>query len=127
MEDTDAMKKKAEVLKEEMRKRQEEADAIKKIEAKRVEERKNAIAERIGEARTTDGLADEQLKELMNQYHERLFLIESQKYDFEQKIMRNQFEIDELYKYVFDLRGKFIKPKLKKVHHEYDDLSEVAA
>ncbi|CAL4137226.1 unnamed protein product [Meganyctiphanes norvegica] len=121
MEDTEDKKMNVEVLKEEMKKRQEEAEELKRQEAKRIEERRQAIADRCGESRNTDGLSDEQLKEIMNQHHERLFMCESQKYDLEQKVLRNQFEIDELYKHVYDLKGKFIKPKLNKVHHEFDD------
>jgi len=123
MEDSEAAKQKAEALKEEMRKREEEAEELKRLEAARLEEKRSTIAARVGEPRKTDGLSDDDLKSVMNQYHDRLFMCESSKYDLEQKVMRNQFEIDELYKYVYDLRGKFVKPKLKKVHHEFDDIA----
>lgn len=123
MEDTEAMKKKAEDLHEEMKKREAEAEEAKRLEAARIEEKRSTIAQRVGEPRRTDGLSDDDLKGLMNTYHDRLYTCESSKYDLEQKVMRNQFEIDELYKYVYDLRGKFVKPKLKKVHHEFDDIA----
>lgn len=130
MEETDAMKKKAldtlkeELdLKEEMRKREEEAEEEKRQEAARLEEKRLAIKERCGEPRATDGINEDTMKEIMNLYHDRLFQCESLKYDLEQRVVRNQFEIDELYKHVHDLKGKFIKPKLKKVHHEFDDIA----
>jgi len=124
MDDAEVVKQKqADALQEEMKKREIEAEELKRQEAHRLEEKRLAIADRCGEPRSTDGVSEEQLKDFMNTYHERLFICESQKYDLEQKVQRNQFEIDELYKYVYDLRGKFVKPKLKKVHHEFDDIT----
>lgn len=124
MDDAEVVKQKqADALQEEMKKREIEAEELKRQEAHRLEEKRLAIADRCGEPRSTDGVSEEQLKDFMNTYHERLFMCESQKYDLEQKVQRNQFEIDELYKYVYDLRGKFVKPKLKKVHHEFDDIT----
>jgi len=123
MADSEAIEKNKEALKQEMKKREEEAEELARLEAARLEEKRSTIAARVGEPRKTDGLSDDDLKSVMNQYHDRLFMCESSKYDLEQKVMRNQFEIDELYKYVYDLRGKFVKPKLKKVHHEFDDIA----
>jgi len=122
MADSEAIKKKAEALKEEMKKREEEAEELARLEAARLEEKRSTIAQRVGEPRKTDGLSDEDLKSVMNQYHERLRLCESHKYDLEQRVKSNQFETDELYKHVYDLKGKFVKPKLKKVLHEFDDI-----
>ncbi|KAF2357646.1 Troponin [Trinorchestia longiramus] len=57
----------------------------------------------------------EQLKAICKEYHERLFLCESQKWDLEYEVRRRDYEINELNIQVNDLRGKFIKPTLKKV------------
>lgn len=120
------MEKNADVLKDEMKKREEEAEEAKRIETKRLEEKLETIAQRCGEPRNTQGLSDEELKGVMTQYHDRLLMCESQKYDLEQRVKRNQIESDDLYKYVYDLKGKFVKPTLKKVHHEFEDITGLA-
>jgi len=44
-----------------------------------------------------------------------MYMCESQKYDMEFEVRKRGFEINELNIAVNDLRGKFIKPTLKKV------------
>ena len=48
-------------------------------------------------------------------YHDRICAIESDKYDTEKKVEFKDYEITELNIAVNDLRGKYIKPTLKKV------------
>merc|ERR1712055_1051279 len=55
------------------------------------------------------------LRDILKQYHDRLFLCESQKWDLEYEVRKRDYEINELNSKVNDLRGKFIKPTLKKV------------
>merc|ERR1712217_554517 len=49
------------------------------------------------------------------EYFDRMYMCESQKYDMEFEVGKRGFEINELNIAVNDLRGKFIKPTLKKV------------
>merc|ERR1711862_483672 len=51
----------------------------------------------------------------MGEYFDRMYMCESQKYDMEFEVRKRGFEINELNIAVNDLRGKFIKPTLKKV------------
>merc|ERR1712115_20031 len=48
-------------------------------------------------------------------YYKHVLNLESEKYDEEFELMKRGFEINELNIAVNDLRGKFIKPTLKKV------------
>ncbi|KAK3924971.1 Troponin I [Frankliniella fusca] len=57
----------------------------------------------------------EQLKAICKQYYERMLLCESQKWDLEYEVRKRDYEIADLNSQVNDLRGKFVKPTLKKV------------
>jgi len=112
----------AEALKAEMEKRKQAAEEAKREAERKKAERQQVINERVGEPRGLDGLDDAGLKEIMKSYHERVFMCESAKYDLERKVTVNDYEIAELTKQVLDLRGKFIKPKLRKVSVEFEDI-----
>lgn len=112
----------AEALKAEMEKRKVAAEEAKKEAEKKKAERQMVINERVGTARELEGLDDDKLREIMMQYHERVYSCESSKYDLERKVTVNDYEIAELTKQVLDLRGKFIKPKLRKVSVEFEDI-----
>merc|ERR1712154_612631 len=62
-----------------------------------------------------DGLSESQLRDLCETYHERICGIENDKYDTEKEVEYKDYKINELNIAVNDLRGKFIKPTLKKV------------
>jgi peptidoglycan hydrolase CwlO-like protein len=51
--------------------------------------------------------------------HKRVSQLEEEKYDLEYDVRQKDFEINELNIQVNDLRGKFVKPALKKVS-KYD-------
>merc|ERR1712083_342144 len=60
-------------------------------------------------------MSENELRDLCKDYHDRICNLESQKYDMEFEVRKRGFEINELNIAVNDLRGKFIKPTLKKV------------
>uniref|UniRef100_A0A1B6FYX3 Troponin I n=1 Tax=Cuerna arida TaxID=1464854 RepID=A0A1B6FYX3_9HEMI len=57
----------------------------------------------------------EELKSICALYHERIHGLEDTKYDVEAIVKRKDYEIADLNSQVNDLRGKFVKPTLKKV------------
>merc|ERR1711983_494090 len=73
------------------------------------------IDERCGLPKDLDNASEDQLKQICKEYFDRMYMCESQKYDMEFEVRKRGFEIDELNMAVSDLRGKFIKPTLKKV------------
>jgi len=95
--------------------RKKAAEELKKEQERKSAERKKIIEQRCGSAKNLDGANEELLKAICKEYHERLFLCESQKWDLEYEVRRRDYEINELNIQVNDLRGKFIKPTLKKV------------
>merc|ERR1711988_1768158 len=74
------------------------------------------MGQRNEEKSSTSGAANLQaLMALCQEYHERICNIESEKYDTEKEVEFKDYQISELNIAVNDLRGKFIKPTLKKV------------
>jgi len=95
--------------------RKKAAEELKKEQERKAAERRKIIDQRCGQPKNLEGANEELLKAICKEYHERLFLCESQKWDLEYDVRRRDYEINELNIQVNDLRGKFIKPTLKKV------------
>ncbi|XP_047471082.1 troponin I isoform X1 [Penaeus chinensis] len=95
--------------------RKKAAEELKKEQERKAAERRRIIDERCGKAKNLDGANEDALRAICKEYHEHIANIESGKYDLEMEIMRKDYEINELNIQVNDLRGKFIKPTLKKV------------
>jgi hypothetical protein len=75
------------------------------------------VAARVGEPKELDGLSDDDLKAVLKEYYERWVEAESSKYDVERDVHIKEMQIHDLEMEVSDMRGKFILPKLKKVHN----------
>ncbi|CAL4070584.1 unnamed protein product, partial [Meganyctiphanes norvegica] len=105
--------------------RKKAAEELKKEEERKKEERRKAIGERCGEEKSLDGASDEAIRTVVEQYYKHILSVESAKYDMEMKIMVNDYEISELTRKVTDLRGKFVKPVLKKVSKFEDKFAQL--
>lgn len=95
--------------------RKKAAEELKRQQEAKAAERRKVIAERTGPKQNLDDMDEEQLTELCRKYHERIADLESAKYDLEYHVGRIDFDIHELSMKLNDMRGKFIKPTLKKV------------
>jgi len=95
--------------------RKKAAEELKKEQERKAEERKKTITERCGPPKTLEGINEAELMHICKEYHERIKNLESQKYDMEYESRHKEYKINELNMQVNDLRGKFIKPPLKKV------------
>merc|ERR1712080_756557 len=62
-----------------------------------------------------DNASEGQVREIIKKYYDRIINIESLKYDMEKEVEIKEYQINELNIAVNDLRGKFIKPTLKRV------------
>merc|ERR1711970_1371547 len=62
-----------------------------------------------------DDAEEGQIREVLAAYHDKINRLESQKWDLEFDVRKKDYMINELNIQVNDLRGKFIKPSLKKV------------
>merc|ERR1712228_1152135 len=95
--------------------RKKAAEELKKEQERKAAERRKIIDERCGQPKNLDGANEEQLRAIIKAYWEHAAAVESDKYDIEMETIRKDYEINELNIQVNDLRGKFIKPTLKKV------------
>merc|ERR1711892_894400 len=95
--------------------RKKAAEELKKEQEKKSAERRKVIAERCGVPKDLDDASEDILIEVCQVYHEKVNLLEGQKYDMEKEVEIKDYKINELNIAVNDLRGKFIKPTLKKV------------
>ncbi|XP_065226299.1 troponin I-like isoform X2 [Planococcus citri] len=95
--------------------RKKAAEELKKEQERKAAERRRIIEERCGKPKIIDDANEEQLKSIIKQYYDRIHKCESQKWDLEYEVRKRDIEITDLNSQVNDLRGKFIKPTLKKV------------
>jgi len=105
--------------------RKKAADELKKEQERKAGERRKIIAERCGTAKNFDGANEATLQQSLKEFHRRILDLEDKKYDLEYEVRQKDFLINELNIQVNDLRGKFVKPCLKKVS-KFDKLKIAA-
>jgi len=96
--------------------RKKAAEELKKEQERKSAERRRIIEERCGKPKNVEDASEaDQIKAVLEAYHERIVKLEDAKYDLEYAVKIKDYEINELNIQVNDLRGKFVKPTLKKV------------
>ncbi|KAI6221410.1 Troponin [Aphelenchoides fujianensis] len=89
------------------------AEDLKQQQMLREQERQRILNERIIQLPDLDSVGD--LHSVGDEFKERIRELESEIYDLSYTVRQKDFEINELTIAVNDLRGKFVKPTLKKV------------
>merc|ERR1712183_420451 len=95
--------------------RKKATEELKKEQEMKAAERRKVIDERCGKPKSLDGASEDALVKLCEAYYEKVNQLEGEKYDMEKEVELKDYRINELNIAVNDLRGKFIKPTLKKV------------
>ncbi|XP_028140808.2 troponin I isoform X14 [Diabrotica virgifera virgifera] len=95
--------------------RKKAAEELKKEQERKAAERRRIIEERCGKPKLVDDANEAELQTVCRGYHEKIAKLEGDKYDLEVIERIKAQEISELNSQVNDLRGKFVKPTLKKV------------
>lgn len=95
--------------------RKKAAEELKKEQERKAAERRRIIEERCGKPKNLDDASEDDLRAIVTEYKARIDELESLKWDLEYATLRKEYEINELNIQVNDLRGKFVKPTLKKV------------
>ncbi|GLG97209.1 Troponin I isoform B [Gryllus bimaculatus] len=117
--------------------RKKAAEELKKEQERKAAERRRIIEERCGKPKNVDDANEETVKRVLREYHNRINALEDEKYDLEYTVKKKDFEVEktcviittpssvshfllittisDLNSQVNDLRGKFMKPTLKKV------------
>lgn len=91
------------------------ADNLKGEQQRRLEARKNYIEQHLKPLDDLNGMSEAQLKSLCQDLQKQLETHESSRYDLEFKIRKQDYDINELTIKINDIKGKFVKPSLKKV------------
>lgn len=95
--------------------RRKAAEELKRQQEAKANERRKVIAERTGTRKNFEAMSETELKSVCNAMHERLRNLESEKWDLETALSRKEMDIHQLSTQVSDMRGKFVKPPLKRV------------
>jgi len=99
---------------------QKAAEDLKQQQLLKEQERQRILKERIIPLPDVDSINNQsELEKIAKQFHAKIAELEDAKYDLEYNVRQKDFEINELTIQVNDLRGKFVKPTLKKVS-KYD-------
>ncbi|KHN70877.1 Troponin I 4 [Toxocara canis] len=91
------------------------AEDLKQQQMLKEQERQRILQERIIPLPDLDAADDDELEQIAKDMAARLMQLESEHYDINYIVRQKDFEINELTIAVNDLRGKFVKPTLKKV------------
>ena len=78
--------------------------------------KKAYLDQRVKPLQETSHLNEAQLVSICRDLHKQITEQEEARYDLEMKIIKQDYEINELTIKVNDIKGKFIKPALKKVN-----------
>jgi troponin I len=107
------------------------AEDLKQQQLKREQERQRILQERILPLpENLDDMSTDELREVAQEFFDQIVELESSKYDLSYEVRQKDFEINELTIAVNDLRGKFVKPTLKKVSNtdnKFNKLKKKAA
>lgn len=95
--------------------RKKAAEELKKEQERKAAERRRIIEERCGKPKILEDANEGNLKQYCQTYYKRICDLENSKYDLEKEVENRDFQIADLNSQVNDLRGKFVKPALKKV------------
>ncbi|KAI1706816.1 troponin domain-containing protein [Ditylenchus destructor] len=97
------------------------AENLKNQQVKSEQERQNALKSRLPPLPDVDNINDKgQLEKIYNDLFAKMVKLEEEKFDVNFMVSSKDAEINELSIAVNDLRGKFVKPTLKKVS-KYDN------
>jgi len=97
------------------------ADNLKTQQKQMESERQNVLSKRLVQCPNIDTVDDKgQLEKIYNDLFTKMVQLEEEKYDVNLLVSQKDSEINELTIAVNDLRGKFVKPTLKKVS-KYDN------
>nr|XP_042910219.1 troponin I-like isoform X2 [Parasteatoda tepidariorum] len=95
--------------------RKKAAEELKREQERKAEERKKMIIERCGQPKVIENCNEATLQAICKEYYKRIVHLEDTKFDLEYEVGQKDFMINELTIQVNDLRGKFVKPNLRKV------------
>lgn len=82
-------------------------------------ERERVLSERLPPLKLT-GLSVQDLQNLCKELHQKVDVVDEERYDFDYKVNKNDKEIAELNHKIFEIKGKMKRPALKRVRVSAD-------
>merc|ERR1712123_336366 len=110
--------------------RKKAAEELKKEQERKAEERLRVIGQRCGTKADMESASTDDLKKICQQYFDRWYSLEGEMFFLQREVILRDLQINELTISVSDMKGKFIKPTLKKVskyENKFAKLQEKAA
>ena len=110
--------------------RKKAAEELKKEQERKAAERQRVIAERCGAKKDVESASDDDLKKIVKEYFDKWYNLEGEMFFLQREVILRDLQINELNMSVSDMKGKFIKPTLKKVskyENKFAKLQEKAA
>jgi len=98
---------------------------LKGEQQRRLEARKNYIEQRLKPLDDLNSMSESDLKSLCQDLQKQLLSNEENRYDLEFKIRKQDYDINELTIKINDIKGKFVKPSLKKVSKTEQKLNKM--
>merc|ERR1712105_201548 len=110
--------------------RKKAAEELKKEQERKAEERLRVIAERCGTKADLENASTDELKKICQQYFDKWYSLEGEMFFLQREVILRDLQINELTISASGMKGKFIKPTLKKVskyENKFAKLQEKAA
>uniref|UniRef100_A0A8C1WW37 Uncharacterized protein n=1 Tax=Cyprinus carpio TaxID=7962 RepID=A0A8C1WW37_CYPCA len=82
-------------------------------------DREQTLSERLPPLKLS-GLSIQDIQNLCKELHQKIDVVDEERYDFESKVVKNDKEIGDLNHKVFELKGKMKRPALKRVRVSAD-------
>ncbi|XP_032837318.2 troponin I, slow skeletal muscle-like isoform X1 [Petromyzon marinus] len=95
------------------------AEALEKEKVDRQNDKQNFMVEHVPEM-SLSGVNLQKLMELCREMHTKSEQVDEERYDIEYKVLKSNKEIEDLNQKIFDLKGKFKRPQLKRVRMSAD-------
>ncbi|XP_005728194.1 troponin I, slow skeletal muscle-like [Pundamilia nyererei] len=83
------------------------------------DERERILAERVPDLQIS-GLSLQDLQNFCKQLHQKIDVVDEERYDIALKVTKNDKEIQDLSQKIFDLKGKMKRPNLRRVRVSAD-------
>merc|ERR1712168_556218 len=85
-------------------------------------EKKNVLAKRLKPLEALENMTVQEAQDLCRELHQKIDKVMDESYDLRSRVKKNDKEIDELNQQIFDLRGKFKRPPLRRVRMSADQM-----
>ncbi|XP_039250363.1 troponin I, fast skeletal muscle-like [Styela clava] len=95
---------------------------LKREAEQKAEEKKNVLNKRIEPMADLGSMSQQELMDLCRELHAKIDKVDEARYEIEGKVKKNDTEIEELNQKIFDLRGKFKRPPLRRVRMSADQM-----